>query len=90
VLEHYTYRDLGHHWDKIRALAALAAEQAHSRGRRAGPPDLVFRPLARGFRLYVVKRGFLDGWRGWVIAGMGAAYVFLKYSMLREREERER
>ena len=90
VLEHYTYRDLGHHWDKVRALARLGAEQAHARGRRAGALDLVFRPLARGLKLYVVKLGFLDGWRGWVIAGMSAAYVFLKYSMLKEREERER
>lgn len=90
VLEHYTYRGLAHHWGKIRNLASLGAEQAWERGRRASLGDLAFRPLARGLKIFVWKRGFLDGWRGAIIAGMGMAYVFLKYAMLREKEERER
>ncbi|MEZ4651262.1 MAG: glycosyltransferase family 2 protein [Candidatus Eisenbacteria bacterium] len=90
VLEHYTYRDIGHHWEKIRKLASLGAEQAYERGRRWAPGDWFFRPLARGLKIYVWKRGFLDGWRGAMIAGMGMAYVFLKYAMLKEKEERER
>lgn len=86
VLEHYSYKDLTHHWEKVRVLAALGAEQAQARGRRARSQDLVFRPLARWLKLYVLRRGFLDGWRGAVIAGMGAAYVLLKYALLREKE----
>ncbi len=87
ILEHHTYRDLAHHWEKAENLARLSADQAFRRGRRARLWDLWLRPPARGLKIYVWKRGFLDGWRGIVVAGMGSAYVFLKYAKLREKEE---
>lgn len=89
VLEHYSYRDLAHHWQKIQELASLGAEEAWAHGRRAGILDASGRPLARWARMFLWKRGFLDGWRGGVAAGMGAAYVFLKYAFLKEKETRK-
>lgn len=86
VLEHYSYRDLSHHWTKIQELAALGAEEARAQGRRTRAIDLCGRPLVRWARMFLWKRGFLDGWRGVVAAGMAAAYVFLKYAILKEKE----
>jgi hypothetical protein len=43
---------------------------------------LVVSPLARFLKMYVWKLGLLDGWRGLVLAGIGAFYVFLKYAKL--------
>ena len=37
-----------------------------------------WKPLARFFSMYVVRRGFLDGWRGLVLAILYAEYVFLR------------
>jgi glycosyltransferase involved in cell wall biosynthesis len=88
ILEHYSYRDLAHHWSKILELSRLWAEQARARGRRGHAADLLFRPPARFLKFYVWRLGFLDGWRGLVIAGMAAAYVFLKYARLMEEEIR--
>ena len=39
---------------------------------------------ARFLRMFVLKAGFLDGWRGLVVSSMGAFYVFLKYAKLYE------
>lgn len=48
---------------------------------------LVYPPLFF-LRLYVFKRGFLDGWAGFVSAVVGAFYVFLKYAKLDEARRR--
>ena len=39
-------------------------------------------PMVRFLRVYVLKLGFLEGWRGVVIAGLAAHYVRLKYTRL--------
>ena len=36
----------------------------------------------RFFLFYVLKRGFLDGWRGLLMAYLAAHYVRLKYMKL--------
>ena len=60
----------------------------HAAGRRARWFDLVLRPLWRSLRGYVLKRGFLDGTAGFVIAVVNGIYVFLKYAKLWELERR--
>jgi hypothetical protein len=44
----------------------------------------VTRPLGRFFSMYVVRRGFLDGWRGFVLAVLYAEYVFLRMAKVWE------
>lgn len=88
ILEHYSFRDLGHHWQKIAEFTRLWAEQARTEGRRARASDLLFRPPIRFLKIYLVRLGFLDGWRGLVIAGLAASYVFLKYARLKEAERK--
>jgi len=57
-------------------------EGLQRRGRRARVSDLVLHPWARFLTFYVIKRGFLDGWRGLLLASLAAHYVRLKYSKL--------
>ena len=63
-----------------------------ARRREAGEAPSVFklvtRPPARFVRMFVLKAGFLDGWRGWIVACLGATYVFLKYAKLMGASER--
>ena len=86
ILEHYSYRDLGHHWQKIDLLSRLGAEEAWSRGCRTHLVDLLFRPPARSAKMYLLRLGILDGWRGLVAACLAGCYVFLKYARLKEME----
>lgn len=88
ILEHYSYRDLSHHWSKVAEFSLLWADQSVALGRRARWTDLFFRPPARFLKIYAVRLGFLDGWRGLVVAGLASAYVFLKYARLKEKERR--
>ncbi len=39
----------------------------------------LFNPCWTFFKLYIIKRGFLDGWDGFVIARLYAQYTFWKY-----------
>jgi hypothetical protein len=48
------------------------------KGRRVGAGELVLRPLGRFLSMYVLKRGFLDGRRGLLLATLYAYYVFMR------------
>ena len=89
-LEHYSYRDLADQVERIQRFSAEAAHALHQSGRRTRWHDLVLRPPARFLRAYLLKRGFLDGVPGLVIAVATAFHVFLKYAKLWELERAAR
>jgi glycosyltransferase involved in cell wall biosynthesis len=82
ALEHYSYRDLADQIDRIQFFSSEAAMALHRAGRRARLSDLLLRPPARFLRAYLLKRGFLDGMPGLIIAVATAFHVFLKYAKL--------
>lgn len=88
-LEHYSYRDLADQLERIQLFSREAAAALHHRGRRARVRDLVLRPPARFLRGYLLRRGFLDGVPGLVIAVATAFHVFLKYAKLWELQRNE-
>jgi glycosyltransferase involved in cell wall biosynthesis len=81
-LLHWPYRELSEHLETIDQYTTTMARGMHARGRRAGAFDLVVRPLVRFLRFYLLKFGFLDGWRGFWLACVAAHYVRLKYAKL--------
>jgi glycosyltransferase involved in cell wall biosynthesis len=81
-LLHVPYRNLGEHLRTIDTYTTIMAQGLQRRGRRARASDLVLHPWARFFTFYVLKRGFLDGWRGLLLAYLAAHYVRLKYGKL--------
>ncbi len=81
-LLHVPYRDLSHHLEKLDRYATWSAEEMAERGRRAHLPDILLRPPATFFKVYFVRLGVLDGWRGAVLSGLAAVHVFLKYVRL--------
>ncbi len=85
-LEHYSYKDLADQIERVQAFSSVEAVELERRGRRARISDIVLRPAARFLRAYVQKRGFLDGFPGFVVAAVTAFHVFLKYAKLWERE----
>jgi glycosyltransferase involved in cell wall biosynthesis len=88
-LQHFSYRDLADQLERIRRFSAIEAREMFATGRRARIRAMALRPPARWLRAYVLKAGFLDGVPGFVIAGMTAFHVFLKYARLWDLE-RER
>ena len=88
-LLHYPYRSFAEHLRTIDNYTTIMARGLRERGRRARTSDLVLRPAVRFFRFYALKGGFLEGWRGLLLAYLAAYYVRLKYAKLlvMEREE---
>ena len=83
-LFHYNYRDLFHHLEKVNAYTTIMAREMARDGCRFRLHDALLRPPGRFLRMYVLRQGFRDGWRGFVLAVVGAFYVFLKYVKLWE------
>ncbi len=83
-LLHYTDPDLRHYLNKLNRYTSLAAEDLRASGRRAGLWDLIVRPPFQFVKMYLLRRGFLDGREGFILAVLSSAYVFTKYAKLWE------
>jgi glycosyltransferase involved in cell wall biosynthesis len=83
-LLHESYRDLEDFVRRSNRYSSLAARDWLRRGRPVTLGDLVLKPLGRFVSMYLLKRGFLDGWRGLVLAILYAEYVFLRMAKVWE------
>jgi glycosyltransferase involved in cell wall biosynthesis len=81
-LEHHAYRSLDDQLARLDRYATLMAAQMHAAGRRAGLAQVLFNPAWRLLRGLALKRGVLDGWRGWLFHLAEAGYVRRKYLRL--------
>jgi glycosyltransferase involved in cell wall biosynthesis len=82
-LLHYTDPNFDHYLEKLNRYTSLSAEELFGEGEKAKVSDLIFRPLATFFKMYLMKRGFLDGLSGFILAVCSAFHVFSKYVKLR-------
>lgn len=88
VIYHYTYRSLWEHFQKSLLYARLSAEDYYRRGKKASVLKVIGAPLWAFFKIYFLKRGFLEGGRGLIIAGSYALNAFVKYSLLWEKTKK--
>ena len=79
---HDTYRDFEEYFTTFQRFTTWGAQDLFDKGRRARLSDLTLRPALRFFKMYVLRRGFLDGYHGAVLCGLGAFSVFTKYAKL--------
>ena len=84
-LLHEPYRSFAEHLATIDRYTTIMAEQLFADGRRARAHDLLLRPPLRFLDFYLWRRGCLDGWRGFLLAGLAAHYAWLKYAKLYAR-----
>ena len=88
-LRHHTCDSFGEHISTLNRYTTLAAEEHCSLGRRVGWGNLLMSPVWAFFKSYLVKRGFLDGIQGLLIAHAAAFYVFAKYAKARMMQQAE-
>lgn len=84
---HYTYRDMEHHLEVIDFFTDIAARERDKKGRRFPVLGMIFGPPFKFVKMYLFKRGYKDGFPGFLIAGLGALYVLLKDAKLWERRQ---
>jgi glycosyltransferase involved in cell wall biosynthesis len=82
-LLHYTFYTLEEHAKQIDKFSSIAAQAYYEKGIRSNVFNLMFSPLFKFFRNYVIKLGFLDGYYGWLICKRSARATYLKYDKLK-------
>lgn len=88
-LLHYSYSSVSEHLSKIDRYSTLYAKGALKRGKKFSLFKLLTSPAGAFIRRYLLKRGFLDGFEGFVLSVMASYYTFLKYLKLWELEKNE-
>ncbi|MBN1397887.1 MAG: glycosyltransferase family 2 protein [Bacteroidetes bacterium] len=88
-LLHYTDPDLKSYFNKFNKYTSLAAEELMDRGKKFSLIKLIANPVWIFFRMYILKRGFLDGIPGFILCVLSANYVFTKYAKLWEHSKQK-
>ena len=89
ALCHYSYRSLDDFVRKAGRYGSWGALNARDKGVRGSGCRIMGHSLGQFLKGYVLKRGFLDGTRGLMIAFMEAYAAFLKYGKLWEMQNAE-
>jgi hypothetical protein len=81
-LLHASAESLERYVAKQNRYTTLQADALHASGRRSSGLQMALSPLARFFRFYVLRLGFLDGAPGFAHIAIGAFASFLKHAKL--------
>ena len=87
---HYSYYTVSEHLTQMNNFSTILARSYFERGRRVYFFSVVLHPLWRFIKDLILKRGFLDGYYGFIVSVNSAHEVFLKYVKLNNiyRDER--
>ena len=81
-LLHFPFENLDALVVKINRYSGEAAKLMATQGKRVGVLGLIGHSVWTFIRIYLLKRGFLDGRHGFVLAVTAASGSFLRYSKL--------
>lgn len=83
-LLHWIYNSYSEHNKKIERFSSIAAQEYYNLGKTSSVWKIFYRSFWAFFKAYILRRGFLDGFNGFVICWQTGHVTFLKYSKLRE------
>jgi glycosyltransferase involved in cell wall biosynthesis len=85
-MEHYTSRSLSDFIKKLENYSTLSAREMVQKDFMPGIFSLIFRPLFTFFKMFFLRRGFLDGKYGLILSLLYSYYSFSKYTKLWENK----
>ena len=86
ALDHYSFRDLADQVARNNRYSSLGAVVLRKQGQSFSFLRLAGKTVSKFFETYFLKKGFLDGLPGFIIAVSAAYSVFLKWAKLWEME----
>jgi len=89
-LNHYSYYTIEEHLQQINKFSTILARAYYNTGRRSTYIQILFHPIWRFIKDYLIRAGFLDGLYGLVVSVNSSHEVFLKYVKLRVIYKKER
>ena len=82
---HYSYDSIKHFIKKSDQYSDLSSRQMFERGKRAHLHNFILNPTIMFIKMFILKRGFLDGKTGFILALLYSAfYTLMKYIKLWE------
>jgi glycosyltransferase involved in cell wall biosynthesis len=85
-MNHYTYDSIHQYLEKMNRYSDLAILNVAPKKKVFWIYYLTAAPFFTFIRMFVSRRGFLDGWHGFVVCGLSAFHDFAKYAKLWEKE----
>lgn len=82
---HYSYSNVAQHIQQMKYFAKIAAKELYANQKKYAWFHMLANPLIHFIKSYILKRGFLDGWRGIQICSISSYGTFLKYYLLLKR-----
>jgi glycosyltransferase involved in cell wall biosynthesis len=83
-LIHFTYTDIADYLKRMDRYSTLAANEIVKTGKTPGIAAIVVRPLFTFFKMYILRKGLLEGYHGLLLSALYACYTFAKYAKARE------
>lgn len=89
-LIHHTYKSISQYLAKQNMYSSISAKELFYSGKRFPPYVIPFKALFKFIETYFIKKGFIDGFRGLIVA-VGATYsMFWKHIQLWELSRRNK
>jgi glycosyltransferase involved in cell wall biosynthesis len=79
-LLHFSYYSINEHIEQMIRFTDLMAEEIFHKGKRISIFKVIFSPLVKFVKSYIMRGGFRDGFYGLVISILSAMASFLKYA----------
>lgn len=90
LLLHYSFEDMEEVLDKINSYSSAGAAMMHERGKRTTLAGAVIRGMWSFFRTYILRAGFMDGQKGFLLAisnAQGTYYRYIKLWLLQDKNK---
>jgi len=85
-IDHFSYRGFNHYVSKLNQYAELQAKSLLQNNKKVTIAHLIVKPIFRFFVHYIVRWGFMDGYKGYILAtihGNSVRKRYIKYWLLK-------
>jgi glycosyltransferase involved in cell wall biosynthesis len=86
---HYSYKDFSDFMNKLNKQTTLEAQKWFDTGRRMSFGQALWRTIDRFFRKFVGKKGFRDGFMGFMLAVFDSIYQIVSYAKYWELKQKD-
>lgn len=83
-LLHYSYYTISDHIQQSDKFTSIFALELYEKQKKITVIKIVFSPVIRFLRDYILKLGILDGYYGFIVCAISAHAAFLKYVKLKQ------
>lgn len=89
-LRHYSFYTIEEHILQANKFSSLSADALVEKGEKIPKYYLVMKPLAKFFRNYFLKLGFMDGLYGFIVCRITSTESFYKYAKAYHQQQLKR